>query len=123
MTEVKKEYPIRVERFLQGAKIFQEGEQGEKMYVILKGDVELSVRGKVIAGVARGGILGEMALIDAGPRSATACAKSDCELVVIDEERFLALVHEKPSFAIEVMKVLVARLRLMDEVTRGEIGS
>ncbi len=119
MTEEKKEHPIRMERFSTGTKIFQEGELGSKMYVILKGDVELSVRGKVIASVRRGGILGEMALIDNGPRSATACATSDCELVAIDEERFLALVREKPSFSIEVMKVLVGRLRLMDEVTGG----
>ena len=107
--------PLNTERFATGAKIFREGEPGNKMYVVKEGEVELSVRGKVIATMGKGGILGEMALIDSHPRSATASAKTDCELVVINEERFLALVHQKPSFALEVMKVLVERLRLMDE--------
>ena len=113
---------VQAVRFLSGAKIFQEGEVGTKMYVVLKGEVELSVRGKVIANVGKGGILGEMAIIDNDPRSATAYAKTDCELIVMDEERFLSLVHQKPDFAIAVMKVLVKRLRLTDEVIRGEMG-
>jgi len=122
MVDDRKTYPVRVETFLSGAKIFQAGEPGTKMYVVLKGEVELSVHGNVIASLGKGGILGEMALIDNNPRSATAYAKTDCELVVMDEKRFLALVREKPDFAIEVMKVLVGRLRLMDEMTRGGMG-
>ncbi|MBM2846619.1 MAG: hypothetical protein HW407_1931, partial [Bacteroidetes bacterium] len=43
-------------------------------------------------------------------------AKTDCELVPINEERFLKFVHQKPGFALEVMRVLVERLRLMDEM-------
>ena len=117
MTEDKKVYPVRTVCFQSGVKIFQEGEPGTEMYVVLKGDVELSVGGKIIASVGKGGILGEMAIIDNNPRSATAYARTDCELIVINEERFLALVHERPGFAIEVMKVLVGRLRLMDEIT------
>jgi CRP-like cAMP-binding protein len=85
------------------------------MYVVKKGVVELSVRGKVIASIENGGVFGEMALIDNKPRSATARAKTNCDLVPIDEERFLVLVHQKPSFALEVMRVLAQRLRLMDE--------
>lgn len=107
--------PLRPEQFTSGQNIFQEGESGDKMYVVKEGEVELSVRGKVITAVGKGGIIGEMVLIDKKPRSATARAKTDCQLVPIDEERFLALVHQNPGFALEVMKVLVDRLRLMDE--------
>lgn len=108
-------HPLRPERFTVGADIFLEGEHGDRMYVVKEGEVELSVHGKAITTVAKGGIVGEMVLIDKKPRSATARAKTDCELVPIDEERFLALVHQNPGFALEVMRVLVDRLRLMDE--------
>jgi CRP-like cAMP-binding protein len=122
MMDEKKTYTIRAERFVPDEVIFREGEPGTKMYVLLRGEVDLSVRGKNIATLKKGDILGEMAIIDNEPRSATAIAKSDSELVVIDEERFLALVHERPGFAIEVMRVLVKRLRTTDEVIRGEMG-
>jgi CRP-like cAMP-binding protein len=107
--------PLRPEQFTEGTNIFREGEFGDRMYVVKEGEVELSVHGKVITAVAKGGIIGEMVLIDKKPRSATARAKTDCQLVPIDEERFLALVHQNPGFALEVMRVLVDRLRLMDE--------
>ena len=111
--------PLQPEHFVSGKNIFQEGNTGDKMYVVKEGEVELSVHGKIIASIGKGGILGEMALIDNKPRSATARAKTDCQLVPIDEERFLTLVHQKPSFALEVMKVLVERLRLMDQKAAG----
>jgi CRP-like cAMP-binding protein len=106
--------PTRIE---SGTDIFREGEPGDRMYVVIEGEVELSVKGKHIATVGKGGIFGEMALIDDKPRSATARVKSDCELTTIDEAKFFELIHQKPSFALEVMKVLVERLRLMDTKT------
>ena len=100
--------------FRSGKRIFGEGESGDSMFVVKEGVVELTVRGKIIAQVGKGGILGEMALIDNKPRSASAQAKTDCELVPVNEKRFLTLVQENPGFAIEVMKVLTERLRIMD---------
>ena len=107
--------PLKPERFSSGKTIFQEGESGNKMYVVKEGEVELSVHGTVLTTLVTGGIFGEMVLIDRKPRSATARAKTTCELIPIDEERFLSLVHQNPSFALDVMKVLVQRLRMMDE--------
>jgi CRP/FNR family transcriptional regulator, cyclic AMP receptor protein len=103
------------ERFRSGETIFQEGEYGTKMYVVKEGEVELSVRGKIIGELGTGSILGEMALIDRKPRSASARAKSRCELIPIDQEQFLALVRQNPSFSLDVMRVLAERLRSMDE--------
>ena len=56
-------------------------------------------------------MFGEMALIDREPRSATAIAETDCELVVIDKRRFWFLVQETPYFAEIVMRVMADRLR------------
>lgn len=101
--------------FASGAVIFQEGDAGAEMYVILEGEVELLVHGQVVDTLKRDAIFGEMALIDSSPRSATAIAKTDCKIVKIDQKRFMFLVQQTPFFAIEVMRTLAARLRRMDE--------
>jgi len=100
--------------FKAGTTIFTEGTPGDVMYVVLDGEVEVSVGGKVIEVMKPGDLFGEMALIDFSPRSATALAKSDCRLAAIDEKRFVETVYETPFFAVHVMRVLASRLRSMN---------
>ena len=102
------------EAFSAGQHIFTTGQPGDVMYVIKEGEVEVVINGKVVDTVGPGGILGEMALIDKRPRSATAIAKTDCKLVSVNEQRFQRLVQQTPHFAIQVMKVMAQRLRQMD---------
>jgi CRP/FNR family transcriptional regulator, cyclic AMP receptor protein len=102
-------------RFAPGEAIFKEGDKGDKMYVIRSGEVAIERGGKVIETLAPAGIFGEMALIDGSPRSATARAKTDCEVAPITEKSFLFLVHETPFFAIAVMRTLADRLRRLNE--------
>jgi CRP/FNR family cyclic AMP-dependent transcriptional regulator len=104
-------------RFAPGEVIFDEGDVGDKMYVIRSGEVVIEKAGKAIETLPPGGIFGEMALIDGSPRSATARAKSDCEVAPITEKSFLFLVHETPFFAIAVMRTLADRLRRSSERT------
>jgi CRP-like cAMP-binding protein len=61
-----------------------------------------------------GSVLGEMALIDDTPRSATVTAVAECEISSIDRERFLSPIRQMPSFALGVMMVLSHRLREMN---------
>jgi CRP-like cAMP-binding protein len=84
------------------------------MYVILEGEVELRIGGRVVETLGPGEPFGEMALIDHAPRIATATAKSDCRLVAVPEKRFLFLVQQTPYFALHVMRVMAERLRKMD---------
>ena len=97
-----------------GELIFEEGTPGDVMYVVLEGRVEIMVRGKSIAKVGRGEIVGEMALVDSKARGASAVAITDCTLAVVGEQQFLLLVQQTPAFALHVMRVLAARLRRMD---------
>jgi CRP-like cAMP-binding protein len=60
------------------------------------------------------GIFGELSLIDQEERIASAIARTDCTLQVIDKRHFLFLVQENPLFAIQVMKVMADRLRRVD---------
>ena len=100
--------------FGPGETIFLEGDEGRLMYVVLEGSVKLSVTGRAVETVGRGGAFGEMALIDSAPRSATAIAAAACRLAPISKERFNALVKADPAFALEIMAIMAARLRRMD---------
>jgi len=102
------------ESFPAGQVIFQEGQSGDVMYAVTEGEVDIRIHDKVIETVGPGGILGEMALIDTKPRSATAIARTDCKLVPINEKRFAFLVQQTPHFAVQVMRVMADRLRRMD---------
>ena len=110
------------QEFQANSTIFAEGSPGDAMYVVLDGEVELRVRGEVLEVAGPGDIVGEMALIDTKPRSATARAISDCRLASVDERRFLYLVHDTPLFALHVMRVLADRLRRMNAQWRPPRG-
>lgn len=98
-----------------GQRVFSEGEAGDKMYVLLEGRIGIYVHDKLLSEVVPGELVGEMALIDSSPRSATATALEDSKLAVVDEKRFLFLVQQTPFFALQVMRLLVGRLRSMDQ--------
>ena len=102
--------------FTPGQIVFSEGHAGDVMYVIGEGQVEIVVGNQVIETLGRGEILGEMALIDTKPRSATAVAKTTCKLAPINRKRFNFLVQQTPSFALDVMQIMAARLRRMDSL-------
>ncbi|HEY6153983.1 MAG TPA: cyclic nucleotide-binding domain-containing protein [Candidatus Udaeobacter sp.] len=97
--------------------LFREGEKGEKMYVLLEGEVDISIGDFVLETAGPGALIGEMALIDDGPRTANAIAKAPAKLAQIDRRRFHFLVQQTPHFATHVMKILADRLRHMNAVT------
>jgi CRP/FNR family transcriptional regulator, cyclic AMP receptor protein len=94
-----------------GEVLFKKGDPAQSMYIVLSGELRIDDDGIVYESVSAGGLVGEMALIDRGPRSATITATTDASLAEIDEKRFLFLVREAPSFALNVMRVLTRRLR------------
>jgi len=95
----------------QGEVIFGAGDTGREMYVVRTGSVDLRIGDTVLETVEPGGILGELALVDPAPRSATAVAGADCSLVRVDEKTFAELVRRVPGLALEVMQVMARRLR------------
>ena len=108
-------YEKNVEYYAAGDTIFEAGDEGHYMYVIQDGEIEILVNGKVIDSMGPGGVFGEMALIDNSPRAATATAVTDCTLVPVTAPRFRSLVKESPDFALEIMRLMAARLRSMDK--------
>lgn len=94
-----------------GDTLFAEGEAGDSLYVVVSGTADVLIRGKVIETAKTGAILGEMAIIDNSPRSATVVAREDCSLIAINASRFTALTREVPDFALHVMRAMADRLR------------
>jgi CRP/FNR family transcriptional regulator, cyclic AMP receptor protein len=101
--------------FDAGEKVFLEEETGTAMYLLCSGRVDVITYGTVLENVRAGGIFGEMALIDDGPRSAAAIATERSEVMAIDKATFLALIREQPEFALHVMRLLTSRLRKMNK--------
>jgi CRP/FNR family transcriptional regulator, cyclic AMP receptor protein len=94
-----------------GGIIFREGDEAHELFVIKSGRVRIQLGNRTLTELGPESIFGEMALIDNEPRSATAVAITDAEIVPVGERQFLFLVSQTPYFALKVMRVLAQRLR------------
>lgn len=92
-------------------KLFDEGDDGDTMYVVLSGRISVTIDGEEVDAVLPGGILGEMSLVDRRPRSAGAVASEASDVVAIDRERFSNIVQLVPNFALHVLEVNTRRIR------------
>lgn len=108
-------YAGAVRRFAAGDVIFDEQLPGDVTYIVRSGSVAIRHGDRVLETVGPGAMIGEMALVDDMPRSAAAVAVTDTELVAMDRARFLFLVQETPTFALEVMHLFAVRLRRANE--------
>src|SRR5208282_1637402 len=106
--------PVR--DFKAGDVIFNQGDPASELFVIKSGKVEISLGNRRLAALSDHDIFGEMALIDAAPRSATAVAVTDVQLVPVGEKQFLFMVGRTPHFALNVMRALARRLRATNSV-------
>ena len=94
-----------------GTVIFEAGSVGDEMYGVVSGKVELRTPDGRVFTLGPDESFGEMGVVDSSPRSATAVAAEDTSLAVIDKRRFLFLVGETPTFALQVMANMAERLR------------
>ena len=102
---------VPVREFKAGEVIFKRGDAAQELFIVQSGEVELRLGNRLLETVSQYGIFGEMALIDAAPRSATAVAATDVKVVPIGEKQFLFLISNTPHFALNVMRTMARRLR------------
>jgi CRP-like cAMP-binding protein len=105
--------------FRPGTVIFDHGDPGSTLYIISTGQVKISVdtaegREVTLAILEAGEFFGELSLLDDLPRSATATALTQTEVVLLSRARFLATVKSHPPIAREVLATLGRRLRHAD---------
>ena len=107
-----------VEKVPKGYSFFVENERtggffskGAKMYLLIAGEVGLSVGSKAIGTVKMGEIFGEMATIGQMARSATAVANANCQVIALDDKQFRKALEKKPDFALMLMSIMIERIR------------
>jgi CRP/FNR family transcriptional regulator, cyclic AMP receptor protein len=91
--------------------IMRQGEPGWECFVIAEGQAKATVRGSGSASLGPGDVMGEMCLLDNGPRSATVTARTDMHLLVLSSRNFSALIDQVPLVARRIMAALAGRVR------------
>ena len=97
-----------------GAVLTRQGATGGLAYVIAKGRAEVSRNGKMLAMLGPGDVVGELSLIDGGPRSATVRARTDLAVLEIDGRDLNRLLKKAPSVVRKLLEALAGRLRDTD---------
>jgi ATP/ADP translocase/HEAT repeat protein len=103
-----------VETFASGEDVFREGDMGDALFVIVRGRVGIVSGGEPLASFGPGEAIGEMAVLDETPRTATAVAQEDVEVLRIGSEEFYEILHEQVEIAEGVIRMLTRRLRAAD---------
>ena len=97
--------------FAKAQHVFSEGEQGDAMYLIVEGEVKIHSNLQTLAELSSSQCFGEMAILDAEPRSATVTALSELTLLRIQRDDFHEILAEKPEISLGIIQVLTNRLR------------
>ena len=103
----------------EGTLIIDQGQMGREAFVVLDGQVTVKRGGRKITSLGPGGIVGELSLLDHGPRTATVVCDTDCTLFVIDQRHFRAVLEQYPSIAMKLLATLAANIRAMDRQSFG----
>ena len=92
-----------VNAYTSGTHIFQEGQMGEELYVVLDGKVSIEKNGTELAQLGAGALFGEMAIMDKGTRSALAVATEDTRLIEVGRNRLFALMRQEKDIAVKLL--------------------
>jgi CRP-like cAMP-binding protein len=114
----------RRQRFPPKNIVFQEGDTGEVLLVILSGKVKVLLSGKdgrefILTMLGPGNFFGEMAILEAAPRSATVMTVEPCEFLLLGQKDLVGLLKTQPLIAIKILKHLSQRLRKTNEQIRS----
>lgn len=117
---VELSHDMNPRQYLRKHIVFRQGDAGTDLFVVLKGKVrifEITPTGNetTITFCSTGDIIGEFAVLDERPRSATAQAIEPCTLLQISREKFLAHLRKMPELGLQLSRLLVAKLRWTTE--------
>lgn len=113
--------------FKQAETIFHYGDPGGEIFILRSGRVELFVESTegekiVLSENEPGDVIGELSFLDGGPRTATAVASEDTQMLVLDRARLLDFIDKHPHAAMDVLTVIGRRLRATDELLRTQVS-
>jgi CRP/FNR family transcriptional regulator, cyclic AMP receptor protein len=107
--------------------LFHAGDPGDSLFIVRSGSVELFIKDtagqKIVLTVSEeGDLFGELSLLDTGPRTATAVALTDAELLVLDRDDLLLLFQKRPDAALHMLAAMSAMTRKADELLRTRVS-
>ena len=110
-----------------GETIFHAGDLGDALYIVRDGEVELYIRDTtgqkiVLATVSKNELFGELSMLDSRPRSATALAVIDCELLLLDRDDLLLLFKKQPDAALNMLAAMSGMLRKVDRLLQTRVS-
>jgi CRP/FNR family transcriptional regulator, cyclic AMP receptor protein len=113
--------------FKQGAVLFDYGDPGGEIFILRTGSVEVFVEDQqgdriVLAESERGDVVGELSFLDGGPRTATAIAREDSQVLIMHRDRLLEFIDRYPHAAIDLLTAVGRRLRATDELLRTHVS-
>ncbi|RIV20458.1 Crp/Fnr family transcriptional regulator [Fibrisoma montanum] len=108
--------------YAEGQTVFNKGDLGSSMFVIYAGEIGIYDSGKQLARFKRGDFFGELALLDAEARSATAEALTDVRLLRIDQEDFYDLMEERGEVLRSIVRTLCQRIRVLNQTVTRPVG-
>ena len=114
-------------RLQAGETLFRAGEPGESLFIVRSGSIELFIKDtagqKIVLTTAESGqLFGELSLLDTGPRTATAVALTEAELLVLDREDLLLLFQKRPDAALHMLAGMSGMTRKADELLRTRVS-
>ncbi|MEY3679890.1 MAG: Crp/Fnr family transcriptional regulator [Ilumatobacteraceae bacterium] len=102
-----------------GTVVVDQGQTGREAFVLLKGSATVRRNGKKVATLGPGAVIGELSLLDHGPRTATVSADTDCTMLVISQRQFLGVIDAIPALAHKLLATLAGRIRELDRQYYG----
>ena len=95
-------------------RIMSQGERGAEMFVLVSGTAHIERDGESLGDRGPGEVLGEIALLDGGPRTATVTLTEPSRLLVLARREFQTLLDEFPEVRLQILETVAHRLRSLD---------
>lgn len=102
-----------------GSLIVDQGQTGREAFVVLSGTVVVKRNGKKVASLGPGAVVGELSLLDHGPRTATVICETDCTFLLLSQREFMATVDEIQTLSHKLLMTLAGRIRDLDRQYYG----
>jgi CRP/FNR family transcriptional regulator, cyclic AMP receptor protein len=102
-----------------GTLIIDQGQMGREAFVLLDGDVTVRRNGRKVVSLGPGAVVGELSLLDHGPRTASVVCDTDCTLFVLDQRHFQRVLQHNPQIAVKLLGTLAGHIRNLDRQSFG----
>ncbi len=102
-----------------GSLVVDQGQTGREAFVLLDGTVTVKRNGRKVTTLGSGDVLGEMSLLDHGPRTATVVCDTDCTMLVLEQRHFIGVLDDLPGLGVKLLTTLAGRIRELDRKYYG----